>query len=99
MAWTKILLSGDQVKDGEIKRLQEKFRVLFHEAGMPTDMVMFAGQLTDRGYYPFYLSPACTNKTDRLIPEYSGVSCEKPKMSGLEPTMVIGFKQGWDLLR
>jgi hypothetical protein len=98
MPWTKILLSEDQVKAGEIKRLQAKFRVIFHEAGMPTDMAMFAGQPTDTGYYPFFLSPACTSKSDGLISEYSGVACDKPKVSGLDPTMVIGFKQGWDLL-
>ena len=98
MPWTKILLSDDQVKDGEMKRLQAKFRVIFHEAGMPTDMAMFAGQPTDTGYYPFYLTPACTSKSNPLIAEYSGVSCDKPKMTGLDPTMVIGFQRGWDLL-
>jgi hypothetical protein len=98
MPWTKILLSDDQVKAGEIKRLQSKFRDIFHEEGMPTEMAMFAGQPTDSGYYPFYLSPACTDVSDTLLAEYSGVACEKPKKSGLEPTMVIGFKQGWDLL-
>ena len=98
MPWTKILLSEEQVKSGEIKRLQAKFRVLFHEAGMPTDMAMFAGQPTDTGYYPFYLSPACSRVSNSLIAEYSGVSCDRPKTSGLEPTMVIGFKEGWDLL-
>ena len=98
MPWTKILLNNDQVKSGEIKRLQAKFRVLFHEAGMPTDMAMFAGQLTDTGYFPFYLSPACSSVTASLIAEYSGVTCDKPKRSGLDPTMVIGFKEGWDLL-
>ena len=98
MPWTKILLSDDQVKTGEIKRLQSKFRDVFHGLGMPNDMVMFAGQPTDSGYYPFYLSPACTSKSDGLIAEYSGVSCDKPKKSGLEPTMVIGFNRGWDML-
>lgn len=98
MAWTKILLNEDEVKKGEIKRLQAKFRAIFHEAGMPTDMAMFAGHPSDTGYYPFFLSPACANKSDGLIAEYSGVPCEKPKMSGLDPTMVIGFNQGWDLL-
>ena len=98
MPWTKILLSEDQVKSGEIKRLQAKFRVIFHEAGMPTDMAMFAGQPTDTGYYPFYLSPACIGKSDALIDEYSGVKCDRPEKSGLEPTMVIGFSQGWELL-
>ena len=98
MPWTKILLSGDQVKTGEMKRLQAKFRTLFHEAGMPTDMAMFAGQPTDTGYFPFFFSPACSSVSDGLLAEYSGVTCDKPKVSGLEPTMVIGFKQGWDLL-
>ncbi|MGD9157815.1 MAG: hypothetical protein PVG39_05380 [Desulfobacteraceae bacterium] len=98
MPWIKILLSDDQIKTGEIKRLQTKFRDIFHKAGMPTDMAMFAGQPTDSGYYPFYLTPACTNVSDGLITEYSGVTCEKPIKSGLEPTMVIGFHQGWDLL-
>lgn len=98
MPWTKILLSDDQVKTGEIKRLQSKFRDVFHGAGMPADIAMFAGQPTDTGYFPFYLSPACSSVSDGLITEYSGVACDKPKKSGLEPTMVIGFKQGWDLL-
>ncbi len=98
MPWTKILLSDDQVKAGEIKRLQSKFRVIFHEAGMPTDMAMFAGQPSDTGYYPFYLSPACSKVSDGLLSEYAGVACEKPQKTGLEPTMVIGFKQGWDQL-
>jgi len=98
MHWTKILLSDDQVKTGEIKRLQAKFRDNFHKAGMPTDMAMFAGQPTDTGYFPFYFSPACASVSKNLIAEYSGVSCDKPKKSGLEPTMVIGFNRGWDLL-
>jgi hypothetical protein len=98
MPWTKILLSGDQVKTGEIKRLQAKFREVYNKAGMPTDMAMFAGQPNDKGYYPFYLSPACTRVCAGLTAEYSGVACDKPKKNGIEPTMVIGFKQGWDLL-
>ena len=98
MKWTRILLSGDQVRTGELKRLQSKFRDIFHEAGMPTDMAMFAGQPSESGHYPFYLSPACSKLSEGLIAEYSGVSCEKPKKSGLEPTMVIGFNRGWDLL-
>lgn len=98
MSWTRILLSDDQVKAGEIKRLQSRFRDIFLETGMPTDMAMFAGQPTESGYYPFYLTPACADVSDSLIDEYSGVGCDRPKKSGLEPTMVIGFKQGWDLL-
>ena len=98
MPWTRILLSTDQVKAGEIKRLQSKFRDIFHEAGMPSDMAMFAGQPTDSGYYPFFLSPACAKLTDSLIAEYSGTNCGKPQKNGLEPIMVIGFNRGWDLL-
>lgn len=98
MPWTKIMLSSDQVKDGEIKRLQSRFRDIFHEQGMPADMVLFAGQLSDSGYYPFYLSPACSQSTESMVSEYSGISCDKPEKSGLEPTMVIGFNRGWDLL-
>ncbi len=98
MPWTRILLSADQVKSGEIKRLQAKFRDVFHEAGMSTDMAMFTGQPNDSGYYPFYLTPACSRVSDSLIAEYSGTSCDKPKKSGLDPTMVIGFNRGWNLL-
>ena len=98
MPWTRIMLSTDQVKAGEIKRLQSKFRDIFHEAGMPTDMAMFAGQPSDSGYYPFYLTPACARASEGLAAEYAGVACGKPKKSGLEPTMVIGFNRGWDLL-
>jgi hypothetical protein len=94
MAWTKILLSGDDLKSGEVKRLQARFRDAFHEA----DMAMFAGQPTDTGYFPFYLTPACTKNAENFISEYAGVSCDKPHKSGLEPTMVIGFNRGWDLL-
>ena len=98
MPWIRILLSNDQVQSGEIKRFQARFREIFHDEGMPSDMAMFAGQPTDTGYYPFYLSPACEKLSENLIAEYSGVSCDKPKKSGLDPTMVIGFNQGWDLL-
>jgi len=98
MPWTKILLSGDQVKDGEIKRFQAKFREIFHESGMSTDMALFAGQPSDTGYYPFYLSPAFSKVATSLISEYSGTTCEKPEKKGLEPTMAIGFNHGWDLL-
>jgi hypothetical protein len=98
MPWTKILLSGDDLKSGEVKRLQARFRDVFHEAGMPTDMAMFAGQPTGTGYFPFYLTPACAKTSENFITEYAGVSCEKPLKSGFEPTMVIGFSRGWDLL-
>lgn len=98
MPWIRILLSADRVKAGEIKRLQSKFRDIFHEAGMPTDMAMFAGQLTDSGYYPFFLTPACARVSESLTAEYAGAACDKPKKSSLEPTMVIGFNKGWDLL-
>ena len=98
MSWTRIMLSTDQVKSGEIKRLQSKFRDIFHEAGMPTDMAMFAGQPSDSGYYPFYLTPACARVSEGLAVEYAGVACDKPKKSGLEPTMVIGFNRAWDFL-
>ena len=98
MPWTKILLSSDQVRNGEIKVLQAKFRDIFHEEGMPTDMAMFAGQPSDTGYYPFYLTPACSKVTAGLVSEYSGTACEKPEKKLLEPTMAIGFNRGWDLL-
>jgi hypothetical protein len=98
MAWTKILLSGDDLKSGEVKRFQAKFRDAFHAAGMPTDMAMFTGQPTATGYFPFYLTPACAKVAVNFISEYAGVTCEKPQKSGLEPTMVIGFSRGWDLL-
>lgn len=98
MPWTKILLSSDQVRDGEIKVLQQKFRDSLHEAGMPSDMAMFAGSPSDTGYYPFYLTPACSKISASLISEYSGTACEKPEKQLLEPTMAIGFNRGWDLL-
>lgn len=98
MPWTKILLSDDQVKDGEIKPFLSKFRDMFHEAGMPTDMALFSGQPTDTGYHPFYLTPACSKPAENLIAEYSGTTCDKPVKNGLEPTMEIGFNRGWDLL-
>ncbi len=98
MPWTKIMLSTEQVKSGEIKRLQAKFRDIFNEAGMPTDMAMFAGQPSDSGYYPFYLTPACARASEALSSEYAGVACDRPKKTSLEPTMVIGFNRGWDLL-
>lgn len=98
MPWTKILLSSDQVKNGEIKRFQAKFRAVFHESGMQPDIALFAGQPSDTGYYPFYLTPAGSKASMSLISEYSGTACEKPEKKGLEPTMVIGFNRGWDLL-
>ena len=57
MPWTKILLSSDQVREGEIKVLLQKFRDALHEAGMPSDMALFASSPSDTGYYPFYLTP------------------------------------------
>ena len=98
MPWTRILLSSDQVKTGEIKQIQSKFREIFQEAGMPSDMAMFAGRPNNTGYYPFYLSPACAKPFEKLIAEYSGTACNKPKKNGFEPTMVIGFNRGWDLI-
>ncbi|NLA74985.1 MAG: hypothetical protein GX846_05910 [Deltaproteobacteria bacterium] len=98
MPWTKILLSSDDLKSGKVKKLTARFREDFHEAGMPTDMAMFAGQPTATGYFPYYLTPACLRVSANLIKEYAGVNCEKPRKSGFEPTMVIGFSRGWDLL-
>ena len=98
MPWIRILLNSDQVKDGEIKRLQAKFREIFSERGMPGDMALFAGSPTDAGSYPFYLTPACANVSESLISEYSGTPCDKPKKTGMEPTMAIGLNRGWDLL-
>ena len=98
MGWFKILLDKDQVKNGEIKKLQQKFRDAFHEAGLPNEMALFTGLPLDNGEHPFYLTPVCSKLAEDLISYYSGVSCEKPKKGGLEPTMVIGFNKGWDLL-
>lgn len=98
MPWTKILLSSDQVREGEIKVLQSKFRDIFQEAGMPSDMAMFAGQPSDTGDYPFYLTPACSKVSTGLISEYSGTTCEKPEKKMFEPTMAIGFNRAWDIL-
>ena len=98
MSWFKIILTKDQVKAGEIKKFQQKFRDALHEAGLPNEMGLFAGQPRGNGEYPFFLTPACATLAENLIASYSGVSCEKPKRGGLEPTMVIGFNKAWDLI-
>lgn len=99
MEWSKILLDKDQVKAGEIKKLQQKFRDAFHEAGLPNEMALFTGLPLENGEHPFYLTPVCSKLAEDLISYYSGVSCKKPKKGGLEPTMAIGFNTGWDLLK
>ncbi len=98
MPWIKILLSNDQVKEGEIKILLTKFREVFHAVGMPSDMALFSGQPTETGYRPFYLTPACSKPSENMISEYSGTPCDKPPKNSLEPTMEIGFNAAWDLL-
>ena len=98
MAWTRILLSDDQVKSGEIKNFQQAFRDAFHEAGMPDDMGLFAGLPNSSGEYPFYLTPACSRLAPSLISDYSGTTSGKPRKSAFEPTLVIGFNKAWDLL-
>jgi hypothetical protein len=98
MGWSKILLTKDQVKTGEIKRFHQKFRKVFQEAGQTNEMGLFAGLPLQDGELPFYLTPVCSRLAENLITEYSGVPCEKPHKSGLEPTLVIGFNRAWDLL-
>ena len=98
MDWVRILLKNDQVRAGEIKNLQQAFRDAFHEAGTPNEMGLFAGLPLSTGELPFYLTPVCSRFAQKLISDYSGTPCEKPKKSGLEPTLVIGFNKAWDLL-
>ncbi|MFC1533629.1 hypothetical protein ACFL7M_09730 [Thermodesulfobacteriota bacterium] len=98
MSWHRILLTSDQVKEGEIKELQKKFREVFHEAGLPNEMALFAGLPLNSGERPFYLTPVCLKYANDLISHYSGSPCEKPKRGGLEPSLVIGFNKAWDLL-
>ena len=99
MGWSKIILSKEQVSSGEIKVLQQKFRDAFHEAGLPNEMALFTGLPLNNSEHPFYLTPICEKFAGDVISHYSGISCEKPKKSGLEPSMVIGFNKGWDLLQ
>ncbi|MFC1866821.1 hypothetical protein ACFL0H_01615 [Thermodesulfobacteriota bacterium] len=98
MPWIKISLSGDQVKEGELKAFLQKCRDAFHEAGLPTDMALFAGRPEADNVHPFYLSPACSKLAENLMSGYAGAPCEKPRKGGLEPTLVIGFNKAWDLL-
>jgi hypothetical protein len=98
MSWFEILLTKDQVRTGEIKRLQKGFRDAFHKAGLPNEMALFAGIPRDDGEYPFYLTPACSKFAEAFISEYSGRPCEKPKKTALEPSLLIGFNKAWDLL-
>jgi len=98
MSWFEILLNKDQVRTGEIKKLQQGFRDAFHEAGLPNEMGLFAGMPRSNGEHPFYLTPACSRFAESFISDYSGTPCEKPKKSGFEPSLLIGFNKAWDLL-
>ena len=98
MAWLKILLKKDQIEGGGIKKLHQEFRDIFQEAIQTNEIGLFAGLPQNDGELPFYLTPACEKLAGNLIAEYSGVQCEKPRKSGLEPTLVIGFNRAWDLL-
>ncbi len=98
MTWFKVLLTKEQIKAGEIKKLHQKFRDAFHEAGLPYEMGIFAGLPLNDGEQPFFLTPACSELATKLIADYSGGPCEKPRKKGLEPSLVIGFNMAWDLL-
>ena len=98
MSWTRIILNKDQIKAGEIKKLQHKFREIFHELGMPNEMALFTGKPQDNGDLPFYLTPACSKPAENLIANYSGISSEKPKKGAIGTVLVIGFNKAWDLL-
>jgi hypothetical protein len=98
MSWFEILLTKEQVRAGEIKRLQQGFRDAFHEAGWPNEMGLFAGIPRINGEHPFYFTPACSRFAEAFISEYSGRPCEKPKKTAFEPSLLIGFNKAWDLL-
>lgn len=98
MSWFEILLSKEQVKAGEIKRLQQGFREAFHKVGLPNEMGLFAGIPRGSGEHPFYLTPACSRFAEDFISEYSGRPCEKPKKTAFEHSLLIGFNKAWDLL-
>jgi hypothetical protein len=93
MPWTKILLSGDDLKSGEVKRLQAKFRDAFMMRACLQIWPCLQDSQPPQDTIHLYLTPACAKNAENFISEYAGVSCEKPEKSGLEPTMVIGFNR------
>jgi hypothetical protein len=98
MSWFEILLNKDQIRAGELKKFQQAFRDAFHAAGLPREMGLFAGIPHNNGEHPFYLTPGCSRFAENFISYYSGTPCEKPKKSGFEPSLLIGFHKAWDLL-
>ncbi len=102
MAWYRVDMTVDRLRDGVFHRLCREFQQAFIANGAPHEMALFAQAQPSDGTRRVYFTPGCTAYVQRLIDGYGGMPCTAPEdgaltlMFGVPGAESAGFITGGD---
>ncbi|MGA2171522.1 MAG: hypothetical protein ABSG82_00730 [Sedimentisphaerales bacterium] len=92
MNWYKISLTTDQVTDGKIAEIQDKFLEVFMISKNREELVLFASSKFEvQNFTELYFTPECYGNPAMkiIITQNNGKPCEKPELRGL--ALLVGY--------
>jgi len=92
MDWYKITLTQDQVAEGKIAEIQDKFLEVFVISKSREGLVLFAAsKFEDHNFTELYFTPECYENPalKMIITQSNGKPCEKPEIRGL--ALLLGY--------
>ena len=75
--WFRVMITKNQVADGELMKLRREFEDFFMGAQCPKGAVLFRHKLKN-GNVEVYFSPVASECAKALVQQYSGTGCSRP---------------------
>jgi len=96
MDWNKIELTIDEVVNGKISEIQNKYDIFYLSNRAPKEAAIFCSKGDYKEKCSIYFSPIASKIGKVLLEEYKAILCERPNEK--EVGLLIGYDSDWKLL-